>query len=212
MELFFSPLACSMSSRIALYEAGASATFVEVDARTKRTLTGLDYLSINPLGLVPALRLPGGEVLLENAAILQALADLHPQAAIAPRAGFARSLLQQWLSFIGTELHKALFIPLFDKTQPAVSRDKTLQAGVRRLNHLQAHLAQREFLLDAWSVADAYLTTVLNWHRATGVDLARWPVVQAYFECMCARPATAKAIAEETALYAEELRRHRAAA
>jgi glutathione S-transferase len=212
MELFFSPLACSMSSRIALYEAGASATFIEVDARTKRTLTGLDYLTINPLGLVPALRLPGGEVLLENAAILQALADLHPQAAIAPRSGFARSLLQQWLSFIGTELHKALFIPLFDKTQPAASRDKTLQAGVRRLDHLQAHLAPREFLLDGWSVADAYLTTVLNWHRATGVDLARWPVVHAYFERMCARPATAKAIAEETALYAEELRRHRMAA
>jgi glutathione S-transferase len=212
MELFFSPLACSMSSRIALYEAGASATFVEVDPRTKRTLTGLDYLTVNPLGLVPALRLPDGAVLLENAAILQALADLHPQAAIAPRAGFARSRLQQWLSFIGTELHKALFIPLFDKTQPAIARDKTLQAGARRLAHLQAHLAQHEFLLDAWSVADAYLTTVLNWHRATGVDLARWPVVQTYFERMCARPATARAIAEETALYAEELRRHRAAA
>jgi glutathione S-transferase len=212
MELFFSPLACSMSSRIALYEAGASATFVEVDARTKRTSTGLDYLTINPLGLVPALRLPGGNVLLENAAILQALADLHPRAAIAPRSGFARSMLQQWLSFIGTELHKALFIPLFDKAQPEASRDKTLQAGARRLDHLQAHLAQREFLLDAWSVADAYLTTVLNWHRATGVDLSRWPVIRTYFERMCARPATARAMAEETALHAEELRRQRAAA
>jgi glutathione S-transferase len=212
MELFFSPLACSMSSRIALYEAGASATFVEVDARTKRTLTGLDYLTINPLGLVPALRLPSGDVLLENAAILQALADLHPQAAIAPRAGLERSVLQQWLSFIGTELHKALFIPLFDKTQPEAARDKTLQAGALRLDYLQAHLAPREFLLDAWSVADAYLTTVLNWHAATGVDLARWPVIRAYFQRMCARPATARAMAEEAALYAEEMRRHRAAA
>jgi glutathione S-transferase len=151
-------------------------------------------------------------VLLENTAILQALADLHPQAAIAPRPGFARSVLQQWLSFIGTELHKALFIPLFDKTQPEASRDKTLQAGARRLDYLQAHLAQREFLLDAWSVADAYLTTVLNWHAATSVDLARWPVIRAYFQRMCARPATARAMAEEAALYAEEMRRHRAAA
>jgi len=212
MELFFSPLACSMSSRIALYEAGSSATFVEVDAKTKRTSTGLDYYTINPLGLVPALRLPSGEVLLENAAILQALAELHPQASIAPRAGFARSVLQQWLSFIGTELHKAFFIPLFDKTQSESSRDKVLQAGTRRLEHLQAHLAEREFLLDAWSVADAYLTTVLNWHRSTGVDLARWPVVKAYFDRMCARPATARAMAEESALYAEELRRQRMAA
>jgi glutathione S-transferase len=211
MELFFSPLACSTSSRIALYEAGANATFVEVDARTKRTLDGRDYLEINPLGLVPALRLPGGEVLLENAAILQYLADLHPQAAIAPRSGFARSVLQQWLSFIGTELHKALFIPLFEKTLPESTRDKVLTEGARRMDRLQTHLAQSEFLLDAWSVADAYLTAVLNWHRATGVDLARWPVVKAYFERMCARPATARALAEETALYAEELRRLRAA-
>jgi glutathione S-transferase len=212
MELFFSPLACSMSSRIALYEAGATATFVEVDAKTKRTLSGHDYLSINPLGLVPALRLPDGTVLLENAAILQYLADAHPEAGLAPRSGLARASLQQWLSFIGTELHKALFIPLFDKAQPEASRSKTLGTGAQRLDYLQSHLARREFLLDAWSVADAYLTTVLNWHAATQLDLARWPAVKAYFERMCARPATGTAMAEEAALYAEELRRHRAAA
>jgi glutathione S-transferase len=212
MELFFSPLACSMSSRIALYEAGASASFVEVDSKTKRTASGADYLTIHPLGLVPALRLPDGQVLLENAAILQHVADAHPQAALAPRSGMARSVLQQWLSFIGTELHKALFIPLFDKTLPESARDKTLQAGARRLDYLQAHLAKRAFLLDAWSVADAYLTTVLNWHAATGVDLARWPVVKAYFDRMCSRPATARAMAEEAALHAQELQRQRAAA
>jgi len=173
MELFFSPLACSMASRITLYEAGATATFTEVDSKAKRTLSGLDYYTINPLGLVPALRLPGGEVLFENAAILQALADLHPQAALAPRSGFARSVLQQWLSFIGTELHKALFIPLLDKTTPEATREKALLSGAKRLAVLQAHLERREFLLEAWSVADAYLTTVLNWHVITGVDLAR---------------------------------------
>ena len=208
MEIFFSPLACSMASRITLYEAGATATFTEVDAKAKRTLSGLDYYTINPLGLVPALRLPSGEILFENAAILQALADLHPQASLAPRSGFARSVLQQWLSFIGTELHKALFIPMFDKTQPEASREKTLNAGARRLDLLQAHLERREFLLDAWSVADAYLTTVLNWHVFAGIDLARWPAVQAYFERMCARPAVARAMAEERALHAEEVRRH----
>jgi glutathione S-transferase len=211
MELFFSPLACSMSSRIALYEAGAHATFVEVDAHTKRTSTGQDYFEINPLGLVPALRLPCGHVLLENAAILQCIADAYPQAAIAPPPGPERAVLQQWLSFIGTELHKATFIPLFDKTLPEALRDKTLRAGARRMDYLQAHLAQREFVLDAWSVADAYLTPVLNWHRATGVDLALWQVVKAYFDRMCARPATARAMAEEATLHAEELRRQRAA-
>jgi glutathione S-transferase len=207
MELFFSPLACSMASRITLYEAGGTATFTEVDPKTKRTLSGLDYHTINPLGLVPALRLPGGQLLFENAAILQALADLHPDAALAPRSGFARSQLQQWLSFIGTELHKSLFVPLFDKTQPEAAREKTLATGAKRLAVLQAHLDRQEFLLDAWSVADAYLTAVLNWHAATGVDLSRWPAVTAYFERMCARPASAKALTVERALHAEELRR-----
>ena len=168
MEIFFSPLACSMASRITLYEAGATATFIQVDARAKRTSSGLDYHTINPLGLVPALRLPSGELLLENAAILQFLADLHPDAALVPRAGFERSVLQQWLSFIGTELHKALFIPLFDKTQSEAAREKTLMAGAKRLALLQAHLAQRKFLLDAWSVADAYLTTVAQLARHHG--------------------------------------------
>ena len=142
MEIFFSPLACSMASRITLYEAGATATFIQVDATAKRTSSGLDYHTINPLGLVPALRLPSGELLLENAAILQFLADLHPDAALVPRAGFERSVLQQWLSFIGTELHKALFIPLFDKTQSEAAREKTLMAGAKRLALLQAHLAR----------------------------------------------------------------------
>lgn len=212
MELFFSPLACSMASRITLYEAGAAATYVEVDAKTKRTLSGLDYLTINPLGLVPALRLDDGQVLFENAAILQCLADRHPEAGLAPRSGFARSVLQQWLSFIGTELHKALFIPLFDRTQPEALREKILQAGEKRMALLQAHLERRDFLLEVWSVADAYLTTVLNWHGATRVDLARWPAVQSYFERMCTRPATARAMAAESALYAAELERQRAAA
>lgn len=207
MELFFSPLACSMASRITLYEAGATVTFTEVDTKAKRTSSGQDYHEINPLGLVPALRLPDGNLLFENAAILQTLADLHPQAALAPRSGFARSVLQQWLSFIGTELHKALFVPLFDKTQADDSREKIMSAGAKRLNVLNAHLEGREFLLDAWSVADAYLTTVLNWHAFTGVDLARWPAVRSYLERMCARPATARALAEERALYAQELRR-----
>lgn len=212
MDLFFRPLACSMASRITLYEAGATARFVEVDKKTQRTLDGDDFLAVNPLGQVPALRLDDGRVLLENAAILQHLADLHPQAALAPAGGFARSQLQQWLSFIGTELHKTLFVPLFDKTLPAPLRARLMETGARRLALLDAHFAMQPTLLDGWSVADAYLTAVLNWHAYTGVELARWPALQAYFERMCARPATARALADERALYAEELRRERAAA
>ena len=91
MHLYFSPLACSLASRIALYESGASATFEEVDAKSKRTSTGVDYFTVNPLGLVPALRTDCGELLLENAAILQYIGDQFPDANLVPGAGIERS-------------------------------------------------------------------------------------------------------------------------
>ena len=124
MELFFSPLACSMSARVALAEAGAAATFLEVDPATKRLLaTGEDYRAINPLGYVPALRLDDGTVLTENSAVLQYIAEEYPEAQIAPPASdrIGRAKLRQWLSFISSELHKGLMTPLLgDKTPPEV--------------------------------------------------------------------------------------------
>ena len=211
MDVYFSPLACSMASRIALYEAGTVANFIEVDAKTKRTLDGVDYFAVNPLGLVPAIRTDDGEVLTENAAILQYIADLAPAAGLAPSGGMARSRLQQWLCFTGTELHKALFVPLFDKTLADTTRAKTLETGGKRLAYLDRYLAGREFLLNRFSVADAYLFTVLNWNIATPVDLKAWPAVQAYYEKLKTRPAITRALKEEFALYAEEQKRHQAA-
>jgi glutathione S-transferase len=151
-----------MASRIALYEAGASARFIEVDSKTKRTLAGDDFLVVNPLGLVPAIRTDDGEVLTENAAILQYIADCFQPGGLAPREGMARSHLHQWLSFIGTELHKVLFTPLFDAKIPEQARARALEKGDTRLARLDAHLRDREFLLDDFSVADAYLFTVLT--------------------------------------------------
>src|SRR5579863_1526344 len=127
MELYFSPMACSLSSRIALYEAGGDARFIEVDPKTKRTLEGAYYLKIYPLGLVPLLRLDDGSLLSENAAILQYIAGRYPDAKLAPTDALGRAHLQQWLCFIGTELHKALFIPLFDKNAPEGTRTHTLK-------------------------------------------------------------------------------------
>ena len=210
MDVYFSPLACSMASRIALYEAKAPANFIEVDPKTKRTRDGADFLEVNPLGLVPAIRTDDGEVLTENAAVLQYIADQHPDAGLAPQGGMARSRLHQWLCFIGTELHKALFVPLFDRTLPEQVKAKTLEKGDIRLRLLDAHLADRDFLLDRFSVADAYLFTVLNWKIATPVDLERWPNVARYYARMKERPSVARALAEEHALYAAELQRQKA--
>jgi glutathione S-transferase len=211
MEVYFSPLACSLASRIVLYEAGADARFIEVDPKSKRTLDGDDYREIYPLGLVPLLRLDDGSLLRENAAILQYIAARYPHAELAPADAVERARLQQWLSFIGTELHKGLFIPLFDQKAPEGTHAHTLKKQEPRLKYLNSHLAGRDFLLDRFTVADAYLYTVLNWTAPTRVDLASFPAIQQYHQRLQKRPSVAKAFQEERALYKAELARHQAA-
>jgi glutathione S-transferase len=215
MELFFSPLACSMAARIALAEAGADVKLVEVDPPTKRLLaTAEDYRGINPLGLVPALRLDDGTVLTENAAVLQFVADAFPEASLAPpesdRLGRAR--LRQWLSFVGTELHKGLMMPLLGRDAPAEVKAWVVDKYAPRLAYLDDRLKGREFLLDRFSVADAYLATVLNWMQATPeIDLAATPNVKGYLERMRQRPSMAAALAAEVPLFRAEIARRKAA-
>ena len=113
MDLYFSPLACSMATRIALYETGAKVNFFEVDSKTKLVQNdGSDYREVNPLALVPTLRTDDGQLLTENAAVLQYIADRFPEAGIATEPGLERTRLHQWLCFVGTELHKGLFSTL----------------------------------------------------------------------------------------------------
>lgn len=214
MDLYFSPLACSMATRIALYEIGADARYLEVDPRSKKVLQdNSDFFPVNPLGLVPTLRTDDGIVLTENAAILQYVADRFPDAGIGSGNGIDRSRLQQWLCFIGTELHKGLFLPLLDRKAPPEMKAYVLEKYLSRLDVLNKHLEGREFLLDRFSVADAYLGTVLNWTMATPpIDLAKWPAVQDYLARFRARPSAAKAIAEELELFKAEVARHKAAA
>lgn len=200
MDLYFSPLACSLASRIALYEAGAEARFNRVDTKAGRTADGADYRRINPKGLVPALKTDDGEVLTENAAILQYIADRFPDAGLAP-AGFERYRLQQWLSFIGTELHKLVFQPLLSPKADDAAKALARSQGEERLAYLNEHLEGREYLLDRFSVADAYLAVVLNWAQAVKVDLTPYPAILAYRARLQARPALARAVAEEFALY-----------
>lgn len=204
MELYFAPLSCSMASRIALYEAGLDAKFFQVTLSTKTLSDGRDYLQINPKGQVPALKLDDGDILTEGPAVLQYIADQVPAGKLAPAHGTrARYKLQQWLNYISTEVHKALFYTMFNPASPpeakAFARDVLLPA---RYDHLSRHLKDREFLLDTFTVADAYLVTTLNWAKPAGVDLAKWPVLAAYAQRIAARPAVAKAIGEELALRA----------
>jgi glutathione S-transferase len=215
MDFYFAPLACSMATRIAVAEAGGTINLIEIDPDNKKVLaTGEDYLAINPLGMVPALRTDDGEVLTENAAILQYVADRFPAAGLAPPVSDAigRARLRQWLSFIGSELHKGLMIPLLDRKAPEEVKDWALRRYSSRLAYLNEHLSNRDFLLDRFSVADAYLATVLNWTQATPqIDLGQYPALKAYLERMRARPSVAAALGVEIPLFRAEIARRKAA-
>ena len=204
MNLYFAPLACSLATRISLYDAGPAAAntqFTQVDTRAKRLLDGADFYAVNPMGQVPVLRMENGELLTENSAVLQYVAESFPQAKLAPQDTIGRARLREWLSFIGTELHKAVFLPLLDPKADAASKAYAREKIALRMGVLEKHLAGREYLLDVFSIADAYLVTVLNWTRATGVSLAEWPVVEAYHQRLLQRPSIARAFSEEFALY-----------
>lgn len=202
MELYFAPLSCSLASRIALYEAGMPAEFHEVVLSTKRTKAGDNYLAVNPKGQVPALRTDEGEILTEGPAVLQYLADRAPQTHLAPPAGtMERTCLHQWLNYISTEIHKAVFYLLFNPAAPAEAKTFAKEGLPAKYNFLSGHLADREFLIgETFTVADSYLVTTLGWAAPAGIDLANWPVLASYRDRLMTRPAVGRAFAEEAAL------------
>ena len=183
------PGACSLSPHIVLAESGLPYATEAVDLKTKVTASGGDYYAINPKGYVPALLLDSGELLTEGPAIVQYLADQVPATRLAPANGtLERYRLQSWLTFIGTELHKS-FSPFFN---PAAGDDwkGIARANLeRRLAYTDAQLAGKSYLLgEDFTVADAYLFTVLSWAKFIKLDLAQWPNVLAYQARIAARP------------------------
>ena len=216
MDFYFAPLACSMATRIALYELDAKANFIYVDIHTdpdKRLLAdGSDYHAINPMGQVPAIRTDAGEMITENPVVLQYVADLYPQNGLAPTGGMDRYRLQQWLNFIATELHKATYIPLLNRGNPEGAKEFARKKLPLRMTYLSSQLEKSGFMLERFSIADCYLVTVLNWSAAAAIDLAEWPVIAAYYARMCQRPSVARAIADERPIYAAEMERKQRAA
>jgi glutathione S-transferase len=167
----------------------------------KKTMkSGRDFATINPKGYVPALELDDGAMLTEGPAILQYLADRRPETKLAPANGtLERYRLQEWLGFINSELHKQ-FSPLFNAATPEQTKDSARKAIARRLGYVEGQLDGRAFLMgDAFTVADAYLYTVLGWTKHVGVDLAPFPNVVAFRERVDARPAVQAAQAAEHA-------------
>jgi glutathione S-transferase len=152
MKLYYSPGACSLAPHIAASEAGLDLTLEKVDLREKRTENGRDYLSINPKGSVPALELDGGEVLTENAVVLQYLSEQAPQAGLLPRDGIERWRALELLNYIATELHKG-FAPLWNPSTSAEARQTTVDALSKKFDFLERQLGGRRYLLgDAFTL------------------------------------------------------------
>ncbi|MBW3502443.1 glutathione transferase GstA [Janthinobacterium sp. NKUCC08_JDC] len=199
MKLYYATGTCSLSPHIVAIEAGIALELERVDIRKipRITETGADYARINPNLYVPALALDDGAILLEGTAIVQYLADLTPASGLAPPAGtMARVQLQSWLGFIATELHKVFSPWLFHPEYGAQAQDVARSRLAARLDYVERQLGDgRQYLLgNTFTVADAYLYTVLSWSEVAKVDLGAFPQVRALLASIGDRPAVREAI------------------
>jgi glutathione S-transferase len=193
MKLYFSPGACSLAPHIALVEAGLPHDLVKVDLRTHKLENGGDYYAVNPKGYVPDLELDDGTRLTEAAVVLQYIADRKP-GTLAPAHGtMERYRLIEWLNFVATELHKG-FSPLWKPNTPDAYKSVVIENLGKRFDFLEPILAKQSYLTgEQFTIADAYLFTILSWSKALKVDLSKWPAITQYLQRVGARPAVQEA-------------------
>jgi glutathione S-transferase len=199
MKLYYKPGACSLASHIVLREIGAPFEIDKVDTVNKKTESGDDYLNINPKGYVPLLQLDSGETISEGVAILQYVADQHPETGLTPESGtLARARLHEHLNYVASELHKS-FSPFFAPTATDEDKQKVKTNVEPKLNHFEAIFSDgRKYLLgENFSVADAYLFVVVRWTKPTGIGLDKWPNLAAFMERMAAREKVKEAMRAE---------------
>jgi len=197
MQLYFSPGACSLASHITAREAGLSLDLKRADTKTKKLEDGSDYFAINSKGAVPALKLDNGQVLTEGVAIMQYLADQKPESNLAPKNGtLERYRVQEWLNYITSEVHKG-FSPLWASKDEAV-KDYALTNLKKKFDWLEKQLAGKKYLTgDTFTVADAYLFTVVNWTNPLAIDLTPWPALKDFQARVAARPKVQEAMVAE---------------
>lgn len=198
MKLYYSPGACSMAPHIVLHEAGFKFDAEKVDIPNKKTAGGDDFWKINPKGYVPALKLDDGSVLTEVGVICQYLADQKPESGLAPRFGtMERYHLMEMLNFCASEIHKQIGA-LFNPKMTAEMKEVQLGVIERRFNALETLLEGRQYSMgDKFSVADAYLFTVLNWTNLHKIDVSKWPNIKAFMARVGARPAVQETMKAE---------------
>ena len=198
MKLYYSPGACSLSPHIALLEAGLPYDLVKVDVRAKKLENGDDFLKVNPKGQVPALELDSGEIVTEGPVIIQMIADKMPGKNLAPaRDSAERYKLLEWLNYVGTELHKnfgPMFSPVLADDAKAFFKDRVMG----KFKYLETALAGHDYVMGKqFTVADAYLFTMLSWADRMKFDLSGMPNLTAYKARVGARPKVQEALVKE---------------
>lgn len=198
MKLYYSPGACSLSPHIVLHESGLAFTPVLASTKTHKLADGTDYYTINPKGYVPLLELDDGQRLSEGPAISQYIADKVPEKKlVAPWGTMERYRQIEWLTYIGTELHK-VFSPLFMPNMPEEAKAIFRARVLSRLEWVNQQLEGRPYLMgDSFSVPDAYLFAVTNWTKFVGVDISGLSHLGAFMQRMAARPAVRQALEAE---------------
>jgi glutathione S-transferase len=198
MKLYYIPSACSLSPHIVANELGLPIELVKVDGKTKLTEHGVDYFTINPKGYVPALQLDDGSILTEGPAVVQYLADLKPDARLAPANGsMARYRLQEMLGDINSEIHKT-YIPLFNPSTSEEARTAGMAYLNKRYGLMDAVLGRTPYLLgEHFTISDAYLFVVTRWSEFVKFDLSQFPNVLAFQARIASRPAVQAALRSE---------------
>ena len=202
LTLYYAKGACSQAPHIILHEAGFDHDSIRVDLKSKQTDRGEDYLSINPKGAVPALRLENGEILTENAVVLQYLGDKAGGLLLPAVGNLRRYRMLEWLNFIATELHKS-FGPFF---KPSGDETKQFARDLlsSKFDFVEQRLGDHPFLMgEHFALPDAYLFVMLGWTRSAGLDLASWPRLKAYRERLEQRPSVRQVLEFEGLVPAE---------
>jgi glutathione S-transferase len=198
MQLYFSPGACSLASHITAREAGIPIKLERADTKTKKLVDGSDYYAVNSKGSVPALRLDDGAVLTEGVAIMQYLADQKPESNLVPKAGtLARYRVQEWLNYITSEVHKS-YSPLWNPAADPKVKEYAQTNLEKKLDWVNGQLAGKKFLTgDTFTIADAYLYTVINWSYFLNLGLDKWPALKEFHARVAARPKVQEALEAE---------------
>jgi glutathione S-transferase len=198
MKLYYSTGACSQAPHIILHEAGLPHDSAKVDLKAKKLEDGADYLRINPKGAVPALKLDDGQILTENAVILQYIADHAGAFELLPQPGdLQRYRVLEWVNFVATELHKG-FGPLFNPAAGEGAQQLARDTIAKKLDFVEQQIGDKQYLLgDRFTLPDAYLFVILGWAEKMQLGLDRWPNLAAFRKRVADRESVREVLAFE---------------